>query len=269
MGKGKNKKKNPNKKTQAKRQGQAPSDQWGPIFRSTIHSFSSGWLQNLIIGLVLLLIGPAIGALMKSPKLIIASVAGGITLMVWLVAFIMIRQVGKPQSQELEEPETHGVLLPANDPSPLSPCGKIPSDAITLFLGNSAVFNNVFPHTVLMVHGESILSIGKIGPGMTVSAKVFSADGRIIAAIVDNEFFINPNNFFRRERPDKSTLVVFDQGDREVLRVRYLNPSAIKILGIFNFPEIAPIVIKENQQVIGDRFSAFCFGNNRVDFGLK
>jgi hypothetical protein len=121
-----------------------------------------------------------------------------------------------------------------------------------------------------MVRKESVLSIGKSGSGMTVSAKVFSRDGRIVAQIVDNGFFINPNNFFRRERPDKSTLVVYDQEGRQVLVVRYLNPSAVKILGIFNFPGISPIIIEENQQAFeGVVVSRYCFGSNRIDINLE
>jgi hypothetical protein len=271
MGKEKHKKKKTQGKTQTKRQSQHPSDQWGPVLGKTFRSFASGWVQNLIIGLILLLIGPAIGALMKSPKVIIAAAAAGITLLVWVVALIMMRQFGKSQATpESGQSETHGELLPAKDPTPPNPCGKIPSDAIALFLGNSAVFGNTFPHTVLMVRNENVLSIGKSGPGMTVSAKVFSRDGRIVAQTIDNEFFINPNNFFRRERPDKSTLVVYDQEDRQVLRVRYLNSSAIRILGIFNFPGISPVIIDEDQLVLSGRVvSHFCFGNNRVDFVIR
>jgi hypothetical protein len=109
-----------------------------------------------------------------------------------------------------EQQEMSGVLLPGNEPTPSSSCRKVPSDVMMLFLGNSVVFNKGFPHAVLTVHGQTVLSMRKLDKGITVSAKVFSADGRIIAEIKDNEFFINPNNIFRREFPDKSTLVVYD-----------------------------------------------------------
>jgi hypothetical protein len=61
-----------------------------------------------------------------------------------------------------------------------------------------------------------------------------------------------------------------DQEDRQVLKVTYLNPSAIKILGIFNLPGIHPITIEENEQVIGSSHSTMsCSGYNDFDFTIQ
>lgn len=85
------------KETNTETESQKPAQGWRPILRGTIHSLSSGWLQNLLIGLVLLLIGPAVGMIVKSPKVVILCAAGGITLVVWIVALIMIRQIAPGQ----------------------------------------------------------------------------------------------------------------------------------------------------------------------------
>jgi hypothetical protein len=90
--------------------------------------------------------------------------------------------------------------------------------------------------------------VSKTGDGLAVSAKVFSQDSRIVAEVVDNEFHINPNNFFRRERPDKHTLIVYDQQGREALNIRFLNPSSVRVSGIFFHPNRAtPLVISQDR----------------------
>ncbi len=162
-----------------------------------------------------------------------------------------------------EEP-THGFLLPANDPMPENPCGQFPASALALYLGNSVAYATSFPYTVLRVDRHDRFSIDRTTDGVSVSLDVFSDDGKIVAEISKNEFTINPNNFFKRERPDKHTLIVYDQKKQKVLSIRYLNQSAVKILGIFYYPNRPPIVIEEQRQRIeGNNFSGFCLGDNK------
>ena len=103
-----------------------------------------------------------------------------------------------------------------------------------------------------------------------IASRVYSADGRIVAHVIDNEFHVNPNNYFRMERRDRHTLLVYDQRARLVLSVRYLNPLAIKLLGVFNYPGRLPVIIGEHQTLIaGNRFSRYCFGNSRIDISIQ
>jgi hypothetical protein len=60
----------------------------------TVQVFASqGFWANLIIGIVLLLVGPAFGLFMKNPKIAILAAACGLTLLIWLIAVIAIRQI--------------------------------------------------------------------------------------------------------------------------------------------------------------------------------
>ena len=52
---------------------------------------------------------------------------------------------------------------------------------------------------------------------------------KIIVLIENGEFTINPNNIFKTERPDYSTLKVIDQFGTIVLNMRYANKSAMVI----------------------------------------
>lgn len=149
-------------------------------------------------------------------------------------------------------------------------CPQVPRNAVALHFGNSTSYTTDFPHTVLAIGGKSVLSLDRKDGSLTVSAKILSEDMRIIAELRENRFYINPNNYFRRERPDPHTLVVYDQQGRQVLNVRYMNKRSIKILGSFHSPGRPSIVIQEDHQVIGGlMMSRNCFGNNRVDISIE
>lgn len=255
------------KETDAKRKSQEAASQWRKITRGTRKSLSSGWVQNFVVGLVILLLGPAVGVLIKNPKFVIASFAAGLTAIIWVVAVIAIRQTSSEQAQESE---THGLLVPANDPDPPNPCRDIPPQAMRIFLGNSTCWTTETRHTVLQIANQPIISLRRVERDLAVSSKIFSADGRIVAELIDNRFHINPNNYFRMERPDKHSLLVYDQQARLVLSVRFLNPLAVELLGIFNYPNRPPVIIEEDQATIrGITLSRNCFGSNHVDITIE
>ena len=166
------------------------------------------------------------------------------------------------QKNWISETEIHGALFPANDPSPRPPQNCSPplnKDTLLFYFGNSLAWAEGFPRTVLRIKNDDIVTINKGSSGIQISAKIFSEDFRIIAKIVDNEFFLNPNNSFRRERPDRHTLVVYDQKDRMALYVRYLNSFAVKLLGAFYSQGMPPVVIREETfQAFTHEISASC-----------
>jgi hypothetical protein len=167
-------------------------------------------------------------------------------------------------SKILVEPQFSGMLLPGDEPSPplprMPPQISIPDDALRLHLGGMTAVTASDSCRVLMIDGQSIVSIRRRNSGILVSAKVFSADGRIVAEIDDNEFHLNPNNFFRRERPNKSELTVFDQQGTEVLRVKFLNPHTFRIFGRFPTRQGTLIAAEGVTQIGRNRFSNAFFG---------
>jgi len=139
-----------------------------------------------------------------------------------------------------------------------------------LFFGNSVAYTNTFPHTVIEVKDEQLLVINKEKEKITISAKFFSRDGKIVAQLKDNTFYINPNNYFRIERPNDHKLILYDQETTQILNVEYMNPSVIKLLGTFYLPNRPPLIIGEDWQTFGGlKMSGNCFGNNRVDIHLE
>ena len=138
------------------------------------------------------------------------------------------------------------------------------------FFGNSVAYTSSFPHTVIEVGNQKLLVINKKGNRITISAKFFSQDNRIVGELKDNQFYINPNNYFRIERPNEHSLIVHDQEGNQAINVEFLNSSAIRLLGRFYLPNRPPIIIDEEWQTFGGiKMSGNCFGESRVDIHLE
>jgi len=88
-------------------------------------------------------------------------------------------------------------------------------------------------------------SISKDKDGLLISAIVHSLDGKIIAKLENNDWVLNPNNYFRKNF-DRSALEVIDEYDIPVLQVEYVDENRIRIGGIFHLEE------KETSEVYPD-----------------
>jgi len=160
-----------------------------------------------------------------------------------------------------------GLLQPANEPDPPGPraCPSLPAQALKVHLGSSLGWTNSDDVTVLRIKDTEVLGLRRTSNGMAVRAKVFSEDGKVVAQIIDNRFYVNPNNSFRIDRPDSHTLVVYDRHQRQVLNVRYLNPYSVSVLGIFQVPGAIPVVITQNAMFIGRSvLEQGCAGNSHI-----
>ncbi len=173
-------------------------------------------------------------------------------------------------SERKELLNMHGVLLPAHDPNPPNPCGDIPADAMAVFYGNSAMYARGKSFSLLEIGPTSLLTIDKDETGSAaLTADIRSADGKIIARISRSEFTVNPNNILSMKRPDRSSLIIDDQYGHTVLNVRYLNPKAIKVLGLFYYAPNQAFDIRDDRQVLGggETFSRGCLGGGGMRIG--
>ena len=97
---------------------------------------------------------------------------------------------------------------------------------------------------VRMAEGAIVQPFGRYAPfsirseeeGILISAIIHSLDGRVVATIEDNNWVVNPNNYFRLNF-DRSALEVMDQHDMPVLQVDYLDPGSVRIGGVLHFEE--------------------------------
>ncbi len=109
---------------------------------------------------------------------------------------------------------------------------------ILLIFGSNAVEVNKFPHTIISVHGRPalVLDMDEATNTLALMMEVRSIDNRIIVKMDKSGFTVNPNNYFKMDRPDRTSLVVFDQEGRRVLNARYVNRGTFLIDGMLNIP---------------------------------
>lgn len=177
------------------------------------------------------------------------------------------RDIKKTIKQAIQENtvQTSGSLVPGSMPTPTNlPCRGYPfsPDDMIVIYGNSVSFSNAFPSTIIKVGNERLLSYDKQNGKVTLNGRFFSDDGKIVAELRNNRFDINPNNYFRIDRPNKHQLIVYDQKGNEAINVNYINSSAIKILGRFNLPYGPPIILSEDgMKRGGEIMSGNCSGS--------
>jgi hypothetical protein len=163
-------------------------------------------------------------------------------------------------------PTTAGELLPAGDQDPPSTCpDAIPKDALKVFLGAALLYSRNKSVDAVAIGSETLVSLERSSTGtLLINTTVRSPDGRIIAQVVSGKFFINPNNYYRVES-DKSTLTVYDQQGRIALKVRYINPLAVLVMGNF-VGKGGTLTIDEREIVVngGLHVEGGCFKNPQL-----
>jgi len=192
------------------------------------------------------------------------AVIWAVVVTVILVALGVSLLVRKEEAAELRSEE--GVLIPSNEPTPANPCDPdVPEGATILLFGTSAAFILGGPRYVIInVAGEDLLAIEQSNSGEVLKSAILrSSDERLVARIENNQFRINPNNYFALTRPDRHTLTVVDQEGNRSFHVRYLNPQAISFIGTFRSPGHQPIVIGEDEmQYRSMTMRGNCFGGS-------
>ena len=78
---------------------------WKATLRGTVQRLrSGGWIANFVVGVVLLLITPLLNGIMQHPRIAILSAAGGLTIIIWVVALAMMRSL--PTAPKVDTTQT-------------------------------------------------------------------------------------------------------------------------------------------------------------------
>jgi len=75
---------------------------WKDIKEGAGKEFNTGWLPNLAVSFIFTCVAPLIGLIMNTPKSIVIGIATGLTVLVWSIAWIVIRNI--PQDFKPPEP---------------------------------------------------------------------------------------------------------------------------------------------------------------------
>ncbi len=194
----------------------------------------------------------------------------GICLVLWWVLTVI-----EDKRTEVAIHSTEGVwLVPAHKASPYSSCPVMPR-ALTIFWGDSvSSVERSFPHMIMRVKGEPKIVLEKNEEGqIAITMNIFDEQENIVAEIEHNHFTLNPNNYFKLNySKDLSRLSVqIAHQNEKVLDLEYLNPSAVRILGVFRYRHAPPIVSTKSALFIGGtQFSGgSCFGySGDVEFNF-
>jgi hypothetical protein len=177
--------------------------------------------------------------------------------------------------EQKELTENIGTFVPANEPRPQIPYDcLIPSDALAAFWGSSNVmWADHTPYMVLVMRGQPIFVLDRKRDGKSLSIKIlklFDDRGDNIVHIDPDKFWVRPD--VRLERPDKSTLIVYDHTDSEAIHVRLMNSNTLYLTGTIRYPGAIAITITDDAVSYGNIMTTHdsCMGGgtgNGVNIG--
>jgi hypothetical protein len=215
------------------------------------------WNESHIIFLWWGVLGLVVAILRHIPSLRIALSAS-----ILLILLACIMQPYLPPMPK-HETSTHGWLIPANDPIPPNACDKsmpsIPKDALLILFGDSATVlghlenrdKKLPPLSIVTIADCSVLSIEKGPKGISVNADIFAEDGNLAARIKHNEFHLVQNeiSYSERDEDDPSRIAVYDRDGNELLWVRYVNPQALEVRGVFRCRKSQPVIATKDKVI--------------------
>jgi len=166
------------------------------------------------------------------------------------------------------EVEIVGTLQPGNLPTPPNGCDGMPTnlvshDALKILIGDSAAaLNGLGKIWAIGIAACNVLGIERTPQGINIEAKLYDAQGRLVATINDNTFHaLSGKSYLVDRHGDLSTLAVTDQNGEEVLFVRYLNPMAVIARGVFGCPGHRIVPVRDGQPIPGLVMHSACFFN--------
>ena len=196
-------------------------------------------------------------------KPFLASLAGG-TVAASLVFFCACELIhGTSVRKRLQAYSDY--LVPGDTATPDNVCEVIPKGALRILLGPMAAWATSFPSNVVVIDGDSILSMNRTADGrISLSTDIYDENHDIIAEIKDNHYDVD-SSAFKVARDNLSDLSVFIRHDKEqVLDVRYLNPTTISIRGVFRSESSELKVTAEGTYLNGRSLGhlGICAGNS-------
>ena len=196
-----------------------------------------------------------------------------LALAIYLLTLFTCNTTPEATNVVTSEAQLQDLLMPANEPDPPHTCTGVPANASKVFMGGCLSYGPPQEDfTVLTIDGQDILVLERESGGCFLSMVLYRQDGRDVARVVRNRFEINPNNYFRLDRPDRHELNIYDKEDRHVLHVRYVNETAFMIQGIFYGPKTKVEVTPDGVAVGTIQFSGGCTsvggGGRLVHFGF-
>jgi hypothetical protein len=201
-------------------------------------------------------------SMLTAYELILRDVAPG-----WVLGSVLFIQAGLGCSylawRYFQPPEPTGPLIAAGEASPPSGCEEKPdADDLQMVFGTDRVLGKgPGPFMPLVVDDCVVMKLDRSDNGLMVRAFGYDWNNDIAFRVIDNVYEPAALLQVRPFRPDRSTFVLLDRFDKEVLYVRYLNRNTVRIRGRFLCGEAPQAVIHDDViQVGGVRIGGVFFG---------
>jgi hypothetical protein len=195
-----------------------------------------------------------IAAIMRRKKVRYRAKKWGLFAGIAVIGAVFLLEVGD-WNYQWELQQAFGTLIPANDPTPPELCREngVPASTLSngsrmsIFAGTNVYSESRLDHLALVqINGVTVLSLSKTRGAVAVSGDIYSGTGDLVH-FDQNHFETRSDIGFKPERPDRHTLRVFDNWHQEVLYIRFLNSSAIKLRGVFWVPgAIGPVQVTDD-----------------------
>lgn len=162
------------------------------------------------------------------------------------------------------------LLLPANEPTPINSCfaSNPPKGSIIVLLGGMGAAScdqktcQIISSRNDDLTDEDLLSVSFEGSLLRVHAEIFGPDGKIEAAIEKNQLIRNKSNTLLWNRPDTHSLEITDDRYKKSFSIRFINPHAVYIEGIFYSRQGHKLEVRKDKGIIrGFQFTGFCSNN--------
>lgn len=167
--------------------------------------------------------------------------------------------------------EVTGLLQAGGEPTPPNGCDRtpygipaLPPDTLKVLFGNNAVAHTgQGKFTALQIAQCPVLAMERTASGIGVFADLYDAKGKLIARVTNNQIHVLTGEHVSLDRRgDLSTLIVTDGAGAELLHVRYLNETAIKVRGVFGCP--GHTLVRTPEMFINNS----CLANNMVGISV-
>ena len=183
----------------------------------------------------------------------------------YVAAWIIFEIVGPSLPTETDR-EVY--LIPGNKPAPDSVCGgsqkNLPNGAIAFFLGSNEFWTtDDMQNNILTLDDGLTIAMKRKEDGLLFSVEMFDTEKKLVAKINNNKSILISKNYSYNERPDRSTLSLYDDHDREMLHIEYLNKQNVLIRGVLTGRNGTTIFITDDFIIVPgpNALSGTCHGN--------
>jgi hypothetical protein len=144
-------------------------------------------------------------------------------------------------------------MIPAGEPSPSLSCREKPGpdDLVMAFGTNRIIGRGRGPFSPIQATDCPTVKLIMRDGGLIVEAFGTDSNNDIAYGVRDNRLVKSYVPALHARRPDRSSFVLLDRFDQEVIYVRYLNRNAVRIRGRFLCGANPQVVIHDAYTLVG------------------